>query len=259
MEAEGVLPLAIGEATKLVQFLMNAKKEYKFTIKFGAMTDTGDASGKIIKTTEHVPSKAECETVCSTFIGALKQIPPVYSALKVNGKRAYNLARQGKEVKLSPREIQIYNLACLDYNEQKSAATYRVECSKGTYIRTLAEDIALSLQSLGFVLELRRTRVGSFIADNAIKAGDLERLEQDAALVLLARNKVKIEAVLDDIPVLDATAEQAQKIRFGQKCYFPPEIPNIDILWIRWEGNILAIGSLKNNSFISSRVFNLII
>ncbi|WP_341790936.1 tRNA pseudouridine(55) synthase TruB [Rickettsia endosymbiont of Gonocerus acuteangulatus] len=252
VEAEGVLPLAVGEATKLVQILIDAKKTYIFTIKFGKQTDSGDYAGKVITTTDYIPSKENAYAVCSKFIGTITQIPPAFSALKVNGVRAYKLARDGKEVELKPRNITIYDLKCLNYDEQNATATYYAECSKGTYIRTLVEDLALSLQSLGFVIELRRTQVGIFKEENSIRIDS----SNDISKLSLEEKNIKIEAILDDILVLDANDEQAQKIKYGQKCLFDYD-KNVDFMWVRYKGVLLAIGSLNKNCFHSLRVFNL--
>ena len=254
VEAEGVLPMAIGQATKLVSILIDAKKQYAFTIKFGAKTDTADSAGKIIETTQHIPSRKECEEICSKFLGIVQQIPPAYSALKVNGQRAYKLAREGKEVHLAKRSINIYQLKCTNYDQQNGTASYLCECSKGTYIRTLAEDISLSLQSLGFVIELRRLRVGIFDVTTAIDISSYEMNLADATM-LLKDKCLKVKDVLDDIPVLEASDNQAQTIRFGQICQFDND-QNYDLSWVRNNGHIVAIGSLLQRNFKSSRVFN---
>lgn len=255
VEAEGVLPIALGEATKLVSILIDARKTYEFTIKFGAKTDTADSSGKIVETCEYVPTQDECNAVCAKFIGSIEQVPPSYSALKVNGQRAYKLAREGKEVVLAIRTIEIYNIKCTGYSWAEKTASFICECSKGTYIRTLAEDISLSLQSLGFVIELRRTSVGIFNAQNAIDISNYSQLASDEAKLLLQQKCLKLEIVLDDIPVLEASDLQTQKIRFGQTCKFDID-QNIENVWVRNNNHIVAIGSLHSNDFKSSRVFN---
>ena len=166
--AEGVLPIGIGEATKLMQFLVNASKSYVFTIQFGMSTSTGDSEGDVILTTDRVPTEEQCFDVCENFIGTISQKPHAFSAVKVNGKRAYKLARENINFDLASRVIQIYDLKCLSVDSKTKTAQYLVECSKGTYVRKLAEDLALSLQSLGFVIELRRTRVGVFFEADSI-------------------------------------------------------------------------------------------
>jgi len=255
LEAEGVLPIAIGQATKLVNILIDSLKEYVFTIQFGAQTDTGDLAGKIIKKTDIIPTERECLDVCHKFIGKIKQIPPVYSALKINGVRAYKLARQNKEFEVKPRFITIYDLKLLSYDNHNRLATYVVSCSKGTYVRTLAEDISLSLHSLGFVVELRRTKVGIFTEEKSINIFNVNCKTFDEAHALIKSKCLKVEDVLDDIPVLEVDELVAQKIRYGQQCDFD-KVGNHDQIWLKHDNKILAIGSLSDKSFKSSRVFN---
>ena len=255
LEAEGVLPIAIGQATKLVSILINSSKEYIFTIQFGSQTDTGDLAGKIIKKTDIIPTEDECLNVCHKFVGIIKQIPPIYSALKINGVRAYKLARQNKEFEVNPRFITIDDLKLLCYDSHTKRATYVVNCSKGTYVRTLAEDISLSLHSLGFVVELRRTRVGIFTEENSINMFNINCKTFDEAHAVVKSKCLKVEDVLDDIPVLEVDELVAQKIRYGQQCDFD-KVENHDQIWLKYDNKILAIGSLSDESFKSSRVFN---
>lgn len=255
LEAEGVLPIAIGQATKLVSILINSSKEYIFTIQFGSQTDTGDLAGKIIKKTDIIPTEDECLNVCHKFVGIIKQIPPIYSALKINGVRAYKLARQNKEFEVNPRFITIYDLKLLCYDSHTKRATYVVNCSKGTYVRTLAEDISLSLHSLGFVVELRRTMVGIFTEENSINMFNINCKTFDEAHAVVKSKCLKVEDVLDDIPVLEVDELVAQKIRYGQQCDFD-KVENHDQIWLKYDNKILAIGSLSDESFKSSRVFN---
>lgn len=256
VEAEGVLPLAIGEATKLSSVLMNARKTYVFRIKFGSQTDTADHSGRVIATTEHIPSTEDCHNVCANFIGPIRQIPPAFSAIKVNGIRSYKLARESKSVELSSRIINIYNLKCLSFDKKLQAATYVVKCSKGTYVRTLAEDIALSLQSLGFVIELRRTNVGMFAEQDSLhimNGSDVNIF--DLNMQLLMANKLNIETVLHDVPMLEVEIDKARKVIYGQKCLFD-NVQDMDFLWIKYQNNLLAIGEISQGCFRSCRVFN---
>lgn len=274
LEAEGVLPIAVGQATKLASFLTDARKQYEFVVKFGARTDTLDSSGSVLETTNILPDSESCYAITRKFVGEITQIPPSYSAIKVNGKRSYDLARAGNLVKLPERKVTIYSLKCIDFDEDSATAKYVCECSKGTYIRTLAEDISLSLQSLGFVLELRRLRVGMFDAKDAMnvsdyvftsaKNGDSEINNeycvgsfaemQNQFQKLCLEKLLKVEDVLDDIPVFDIDDFQAQKIRFGQKCFFDSD-KDYENIWLRNEGNIVAIGALHQKMFKSSRVF----
>lgn len=177
--ATGVLPILIGKATKLSDFLMNHDKEYIATLKLGIRTSTGDSEGDIIQ--EHdVPSNIyeKPNIVCNlnSFIGESYQIPPMYSAIKVNGKKLYELAREGKTVELKPRKIFISEIELLDVNMIENEIAFRVCCSKGTYIRSLCEDIASSFGTCGFMKTLKRTRVGDFKIDNAGKFIDIKDL-----------------------------------------------------------------------------------
>lgn len=252
VEAEGVLPIAVGEATKLIQYLVDCKKKYIFSVKFGAQTTTGDFSGETTLVSNYIPNQLECESVCDKFHGIIKQTPPAFSALKVNGVRAYKLARAGVDVELKPRYIEIFSLKCLHYNAQDGVATYVTECSKGTYIRSLAQDIALSLQSLGFVVELRRTQVGIFHERDSLRI---------PAPVALVDCLIEPEVVIAHLPVIDCDDFVSQKIRFGQRCYIATcydNYANSDV-WIRARGRLLAIGNADSeNYFRVKRVFNLI-
>ncbi|MFK7968272.1 MAG: tRNA pseudouridine(55) synthase TruB [Rickettsiaceae bacterium] len=257
LEAEGVLPIAIGQATKLVSILMNSQKQYVFTVQFGAQTTTADAAGEVIKKTDIIPLELDCKEICRQFIGEIKQVPPAYSALKINGIRAYKLARENKKFEIKQRSITVYDLKLLKYDAQVKTATYIVDCSKGTYVRSLAEDISLSLHSLGFVIELRRTRVGIFNEQNSINILDLNCETFDEACVFVGSKCLRIEEVLDDITVLEVDKLIAQKIRYGQQCNFD-KVGNCDQIWLKYDDKILAIGSLSENNFKSSRVFNYI-
>jgi tRNA pseudouridine55 synthase len=249
--ASGVLPIAIGEATKLSQYLVDAMKAYRFTIQFGEQRDTGDMEGKVIATSQVLLDVDQCKQVCSQFTGEIEQVPPIYSAIKVDGKRAYDLARKGQEVVLKSRKITIYSLSMISFNSLKGQATYEVKCSKGTYIRTLAEDIAKSLQSCGFVIELCRLQVGQFKIEQAINFKDLQQVDFAKFESVIER----MDKVLDDIPVLEIGAEQELKARYGQKIEL--NLEDKDLIWLRNNGNLIAIGSIKGGLFHSNRVFNL--
>ncbi len=255
LEAEGVLPIAIGEATKLINILVNSSKEYVFTIKFGMKTDTADYSGQVVEHCHHIPSEEGCNNVCKQFIRKISQIPPAYSALKVNGVHAYKLARQKKKIKLPAREIIIYQLKCIKYNFYNKTATYIVCCSKGTYIRTLAEDISLSLKSLGFVQELRRTRVGEFFEKNSININCLKSQSFEKMQELVKAHSFQIEYILNQVPFSEVDFIVAKKIRFGQVVYLK-SVDNSNLLWIKYNSKIIAIGKVLNNIFKSYRVIN---
>lgn len=173
--ATGVLPILLGQGTKLSKYLINHDKIYEVTLKLGEKRDTADSEGKVIEVKEIKPNMItteKIEEVLKTFIGKQKQIPPIYSAIKVKGKKLYEYARNGQKVELQPRDIEIYNIEFLDKTE--SNVHFKVECSKGTYIRSLCEDIAEKLGTVGYMEELKRTKVGMFEIQEAVSIQELE-------------------------------------------------------------------------------------
>ena len=212
--AQGVLPIAVGEATKLAGRMLDASKIYEFTIKFGEETTTLDAEGEIIRRSDVRPSLAEIEAVLKRFTGPIEQVPPAFSALKVDGKRAYALAREGKAVTLKTRAVTIHELAVSNQADMPEEITLRAHVSKGTYIRSLARDIADMVGTCGHVTFLRRTKAGPFTETQAISLDKLNQIGSGAPLNELL---LPIEAGLDDIPafVLDQTAAQA--VRQGRR------------------------------------------
>ena len=210
--AEGVLPIALGEATKLAGRMLDASKIYEFTIRFGEETDTLDAEGTVIDRSDAIPTRAEVKAVLPQFTGAIEQIPPAYSALKVDGKRAYDLARAGEEVVLKTRSVTIHTLSITDEGGE-GAITLTAHVSKGTYIRSLARDIARALGSCGHVTYLRRTKAGPF---NETQAISLDKLNEIANGAQLSDLLLPLEAGLDDIPALSLTQTDAQALRQGR-------------------------------------------
>lgn len=171
--ATGVLPVAFGEATKLIPYVTDADKEYEFVLQWGEATSTGDPEGDVIAASEKIPSREEILAVLPSFIGRIEQVPPVYSAIKINGQRAYTLARKGEAVEMPSRMVEIYALELLE-ELPESRAKFRVSCSKGTYVRTFGQDIALRLGTVGHLKELRRTKCGKFDLKDAIKLETLK-------------------------------------------------------------------------------------
>jgi len=236
--AEGVLPIALGEATKLAGRMLDASKIYEFTIQFGAETDTLDAAGEVIHRTDHFPPLAAIAAVLDHFTGEIEQVPPAYSALKVDGKRAYDRARAGETVEMKTRAVTIYELGFANEREDpelRSAfqttsgrpdpydpsaplevadcVTLRAHVSKGTYIRSLARDIARALGTYGHVTYLRRIKAGPFLENQAISLDKLNEIGRGARLedVILP-----LEAGLDDIPALTLTSDEAAAVRQGR-------------------------------------------
>jgi tRNA pseudouridine55 synthase len=209
--ASGVLPIALGEATKLAGRMLGADKVYEFTIKFGSETDTLDLEGKVVATSDRLPTLAEIEAVLPGFTGEIEQVPPAYSALKVDGKRAYDRARAGEEVAMKSRRVRVHDLSVVTGGEGEVTLSARV--SKGTYIRSLARDIARALESVGHVAMLRRTRAGPFSLAQAIS---LDKLSESAKGGTLEQTLLPLTAGLDDIPALPVSPDQAGALRQGR-------------------------------------------
>ena len=214
--ATGVLPIALGEATKLAGRMLDASKIYDFSISFGMETDTLDLEGKEIAVSDVRPTLAQIEAVLPLFTGHIVQVPPAYSALKVDGKRAYDLARDGQAVELAGRDVTIYELALVSSQGQAESIdsiTLRAHVSKGTYIRSLARDIAQALGTVGHVNMLRRTKAGPFTLENAIS---LDFLFESAKAHALEDIILPLRTALVDIPALALTPEQAEALHKGR-------------------------------------------
>jgi len=222
--ASGVLPIALGEATKLCGRMLDATKSYDFTIRFGEETDTLDAEGQVIATSDARPTREQIEAVLPRFTGEIEQVPPAYSALKIDGKAAYARARAGEDIELKSRSVTIYDLRLLE--SSAGSATLSAPVSKGTYIRSLARDIAHALGTVGHVSYLRRTRAGPFGLDKAVS---LDFLEETAKARQLTRTVLPLVAALDDIPALPVTPDQAQLLRHGQKLVGFPAKPGLQL------------------------------
>lgn len=210
--AEGVLPIALGEATKLAGRMLDASKIYEFTVQFGQETDTLDTEGPVIATSDVRPTLAQVEAMLPRFTGPIEQVPPAYSALKVDGQRAYDLARSGQAVELKSRAVTIHSLI-LRRGDEVDEVTLEAHVSKGTYIRSLARDIAHALGTCGHVTYLRRIKAGPFHEDQAIS---LDKLEQTAKGAGLEHLLLPLEAGLDDIPALSLDQTSAQAVRQGR-------------------------------------------
>ncbi len=210
--ATGVLPIALGEATKTVAWVMDGAKAYRFAVRWGEARDTDDSEGEIIETSDVRPDRKAIEAVLSRFTGEIEQVPPSFSAVKINGKRAYAIARAGEAVCVAPRAVRIDALSLVERPDD-DRAVFAVECGKGTYIRSLARDIARALGTCGHVSELRRTRSGPFSEERAISLEVLESLVHSGppSDYLLA-----VETALDDIPALALNAAQADHLRHGR-------------------------------------------
>jgi tRNA pseudouridine55 synthase len=248
--ASGVLPIALGEATKLCGRMLDATKGYDFTISFGAETDTLDAEGRIVATSDVRPTIEQIEAVLPRFTGEIEQVPPAYSALKVEGKAAYARARAGEEVEMKPRSVTIFDLRVVEATRE--SATLSATVSKGTYIRSLARDIASALNTVGTVTMLRRTRAGPFSIESAIS---LDFLEEAAKARALTRTVLPLDAALDDIPALPVTPDQARLLRHGQMLVGFPAKPGLQMAIS--EGTPVALVEASADGLRVVRGFNL--
>jgi tRNA pseudouridine55 synthase len=211
--ATGVIPVALGEATKTVSFAMDGDKTYEFTAVWGTATDTDDREGRVIARSAVRPTRAQIVAALPRFVGTIDQVPPQYSAVKVQGERAYDLAREGETVPLGARKVSVYSFDLIDENRSESDAKFRVRCGKGTYIRALVRDLAHALGTLGHVSQLRRTACGPFDESAAISLDKWQALGHCPAALAYLR---PVRTVLDDIPALALTEQEAHRLRHGQ-------------------------------------------
>ena len=265
--ASGVLPIALGEATKLCGRMLDATKAYDFTIRFGEETDTLDAEGKVIASSDARPTPAQVEAILARFTGEIEQVPPAYSALKIAGKAAYARARAGEDLEMKAREVTIHSLSIRQPRESGDPAeqeepgsrlrgndqvTLSATVSKGTYIRSLARDIAHALGTVGHVAYLRRTRAGPFSLASAIS---LDFLEEAAKSRALTRTVLPLDAALDDIPALPVTPDQARLLRHGQMLAGIPAKPGLQLAIL--EGTPVALVEATADGRRVVRGFNL--
>ena len=235
--ATGVLPIALGEATKTVSYIMDGTKQYRFAIAWGEARDTDDTEGTVTQTSDVRPSEVEIRAALTDFVGVIDQVPPSYSAIKIDGNRAYDLARSGETVIISPRPVRIDRIELVDVPDVDHAVL-EVACGKGTYIRSLARDIAGNLGTFGHVASLRRLAAGPFDESDSISLETLESLVHSAPPSTYLR---AVESALDDIPALFLNASQADHLRHGRpvRVKGPEGRPFVDISCLN-EGGVLC-------------------
>ena len=241
--ATGVLPILIGKGTKLSSYLMEHDKEYIATLKLGKKTDTLDAEGEVIEEREvddNIFNKDKIDEVLNKFIGKIEQIPPLYSAIKVNGKKLYEYARNGQNVEVKPRQVEIYKINLLNIDKEQKEIKFKVNCSKGTYIRTLCLDIAEKLGSIGYMSSLQRTRVGRFKIEDAITIDELEKNEQNNEF--LNKNLISIEDIFIDKEVINL--DDTKSFLNGVKIKIKKED---GIYRIYNNNNFMGTGIIENN------------
>ncbi|PPR78144.1 MAG: tRNA pseudouridine synthase B [Alphaproteobacteria bacterium MarineAlpha2_Bin1] len=249
--ASGVLPIALGEATKVSSLILNEKKSYLFDINWGIETATGDLEGDITKKSENIPTKSEVNDAIKSLLGKSLQTPPIYSAIKVNGQPAYKLARLGKKVKLEPREIFIENFKLIKHNSKSSRL--EVVCSKGTYIRSLAVELGKLLNTYGHICWLYRVFAGPFNEINSFSLDSVRDLSHsgriDDAILPLQRG-------LDDILALNVDDIVAKKLRFGQKVAITMSQNEKKVLVVCGDKPV-AIAQIVNGYIAPKKVFNI--
>jgi tRNA pseudouridine55 synthase len=252
--ATGVLPIALGEATKTVPFIMDGRKEYKFTLRFGEARSTDDGEGDVTATSDGRPTDAAIRGALGQFVGDVEQMPPAFSALKIGGQRAYDLARAGETVELKLRTVTIDRLELLA-RPDADHADFVVGCGKGTYIRSLGRDLAKVLGTVGHLSALRRTAVGPFREEAAISLSKLEDLGHNSRLLGAL---VPVATALDDIPALALTGTQADRLRHGQPVLLTRDAPPSGTL-VRAEtgSKLVALVRSDGTALQPVRVFNL--
>ncbi len=249
--ATGVLPIALGEATKTVANVVGSPKTYRFTVRWGEARDTDDADGAVIATSETRPSADAVRAALGAFTGVIEQVPPVYAAIKVKGERAYALARQGKPVTLPAREVVIERLDLIAVPDADHAS-FEMRCGKGTYVRALARDLAMRLGTVGHLAALRRTAVGQFHEDAAISLDNLAALMHSAALDEQLR---PVETALADIPALAVTESQADRLKCGQAVHVLHR--DLGLVRVTADSRLVALAEVKGGKAHPVRVFNM--
>jgi tRNA pseudouridine55 synthase len=258
--ASGLLPIALGEATKTVPFIMDGRKVYRFTVRWGEERDTDDTEGRATKTSSVRPTSEAIRALLPQFTGLIEQVPPKFSAIKVEGERAYDLARDGEEVELQARPVQIDRLELLE-TPDADQAVFEAECGKGTYVRALARDFGRLLGCYGHVTALRRTEVGPFGPEDMISLADLEALCHRAAAgeVSLADALLPVETALDDIPALAVSRADAARLQRGQAVLVRGRDAPIlsGTLYVTVSGELIALAEADRGEIVPKRVFNL--
>jgi tRNA pseudouridine55 synthase len=258
--ASGGLPVALGEATKTVPFVMDGRKRYSFMVRWGEERDTDDSEGRVVKTSDARPLPDAIRSLLPQFTGLIEQTPPRYSAIKVQGERAYDLARDGEVVELASRPVEIHQLSLVKQLDGDHSV-FEAECGKGTYVRALARDIGRILGCYGHICALRRTLVGPFGENDMIPLEQLESLCNRAASgeASLADALLPVETALDDIPALAVTRADAARLHRGQAVLLRGrDAPNSSgTVYVTVAGRLLALAEIGNGELIPKRVFNL--
>ncbi len=256
--ASGILPIAFGEATKTVPFVMDGEKAYRFTVRWGIETDTDDAEGTPTSRSDKRPSRDAILAALPSFTGVIAQVPPKFSALKIGGERAYDLARQGEAVELAAREVEIRRLDLVDFPDADQTI-FEAECGKGTYVRAIARDLGRMLGCFGHVTALRRIRVGPFSEENSVGLKSLVALRDEAGEDGLAGALMPVETGLAALPALAVSAADAQRLALGQAVIVRGRDAPIfeGPVAVSAQGALIALGEIERGSLKPKRIFHL--
>jgi tRNA pseudouridine55 synthase len=254
--ASGVLPIALGEATKTVPFVIEGRKVYRFTVRWGEERDTDDAEGRITASAPDRPSAAAVAALLPRFVGQIAQVPPRFSAVKIDGERAYDLARDGEAVDIAPRQVEIHHLE-LTETPDPDHATLLAECGKGTYVRALARDMGRALGCLGHVAGLRRTAVGPFGEDVAVGIDALQRLRSGEAIERAAL--LPVEAGVAALPAVQVSSSDAGRLARGQAVLLRGRDAPVMGGWVSVSsgGALIALAQVEKGELRPRRIFNL--
>lgn len=253
-EATGVLAIALGEATKTVPFITDALKAYRFTVRLGQATNTDDAEGEVIASSDSRPDDAAIKEALHSFVGEVMQVPPAFSAVKIDGERAYKRARDGEEFEIAARPLWVDSLVMLDRPDADHVELEMV-CGKGGYVRSIARDLGAALGCHGHVLRLRRIWSGPFDAEDGLTIDRIDALAHDPAL---DSHIQPLEIGLSDLPEVKATAEGATRLRHGNPgMVIASDVEYGDEAWASFDGRAVAVGRFKAGELHPDRVFNL--
>jgi tRNA pseudouridine55 synthase len=257
--ASGCLPVALGEATKTVSYVMDGRKTYRFAVRWGEETDTDDAEGQIVAASGKRPTEEEVRNLIPDFVGRIRQAPPRYSAVKISGERAYDLAREGETIEIEPREIEVHRLELMETSADESV--FLAECGKGTYVRALARDMGRRLGVYGHVVGLRRLSVGPFGEAQMISLEKLEELRHKAGAsgALASEALFSVATALDGIPALAMTEQDAARLKRGQAVILRGRDAPVmsGPAYASFGGVPVALGEVDKGAFNPKRVFNL--
>ncbi len=254
--ATGILPIALGEATKTVPYAVDGKKSYRFTVRWGVETDTDDAEGQAVRTSDCRPERGAIEALLPDFTGEIQQVPPAFSAIKIDGNRAYDLARAGEEVQLEARPVQIDRLSLVDMPD-RDTAVFEADCGKGTYVRALARDMGRRLGCLGHLVQLRRTRVAGFTEADAVSL-DALRAAAEAGEDAVGAHLLPLEAALRELAELSVGQNDAARLLRGQAVLIRGrDAPTGGgATYATCKGHLIAVGHIEKGEMRPTRVFN---